>query len=247
MALAERALAARFNRPGHAIVDHNTYALVSDGDLMEGLSAEAASLAGHLKLGKLIYLYDSNGISLDGPTSLSFDTEDVAARYRAYGWQVLDVANGDSDVEAIHQAIVEARRETAKPSLIIVHTTIGYGSPAKQGTSDAHGSPLGPKEVAATKTALGFDPAKSFDVPADAGAHLLNARERGAAAHRAWTQRFAVWAKQFPELAEEWRRTQARELPRGSRARSAGLGRRRSGRDARRRRQGPECARRAPA
>ncbi len=213
MALAERALAARFNRPGHAIVDHHTYALVSDGDLMEGLSSEAASLAGHLKLGKLIYLYDSNGISLDGPTSLSFDNEDVAARYRAYDWQVLEVANGDSDVEAIHQAIVEARRETAKPSLIIVHTTIGYGSPAKQGTSDAHGSPLGPKEVAATKTALGFDPAKFFDVPADAGAHLGSARERGAAAHRAWQQRFDVWAKQFPELAQEWRRTQARELP----------------------------------
>ncbi len=213
MALAERALASRFNRPGHMIVDHHTYALVSDGDLMEGLSAEAASLAGHLKLGKLIYLYDSNGISLDGPTSLCFDSEDVGARYRAYGWQVLEVADGDTDIEAIHNAISEARRETQKPSMIIVRTTIGYGSPAKQGTADAHGSPLGPKEVAATKERLGCDPTKSFDVPADAAAHLGTARERGAGGHRAWTQRFQVWAKAFPELAEEWRRIHARELP----------------------------------
>ena len=213
MALAERALASRFNKPGHTIVDHHTYALVSDGDLMEGLSSEAASIAGHLKLGKLIYLYDSNRISLDGPTSLAFDGEDVAARYRAYGWQVLDVKDGDTDVEAIHQALVEARRETRRPSLIVVHTTIGYGSPAKQGSSDAHGSPLGPKEVAATKERLGFDPSRSFHVPADAAAHLGSARERGAAAHRAWSQRFEVWAKSFPELAAEWHRTQARELP----------------------------------
>ena len=213
MALAERALSHRFNKPGHMIVDHHTYALVSDGDLMEGLSGEAASIAGHLKLGKLIYIYDSNGISLDGPTSLSFDSEDVGARYRAYGWQVLDVADGDTDVEAIHAALVEARSDTQRPSLIIVHTTIGYGSPAKQGTSDAHGSPLGPKEVAATKERLGFDPSKSFFVPADAAAHLGSARERGAAARRAWTQRFELWAKAFPELAAEWRRTQARELP----------------------------------
>ena len=213
MALAERALASRFNRPGHTIVDHQTYALVSDGDLMEGLSSEAASLAGHLKLGKLIYLYDSNGISLDGPTSLSFDSEDVGARYKAYGWQVLDVAQGDTDIDGIHAAIVEARREAQRPSLIIVHTTIGFGSPAKQGTCDAHGSPLGPKELAVTKSALGFDPMKSFFVPPDAAAHLGTARERGASAHRAWQQRFEVWAKAYPELAAEWKRTQARELP----------------------------------
>ncbi len=213
MAIAERALAQRFNRPGHTIVDHHTYALVSDGDLMEGLSAEAASLAGFLKLGKLIYLYDANGISLDGPTSLCFDSEDVGARYRAYGWHVVDVANGDTDLDAIHQAIVEARRETQRPSMIIVHTTIGYGSPAKQGTSEAHGSPLGAKELGVTKTALGFDPSKFFEVPPDAAAHLGTARERGGSAHRAWKQRFDVWAKAFPELAEEWRRTQARELP----------------------------------
>jgi transketolase len=213
MALAERLLAARFNKPGHTIVDHHTYALVSDGDLMEGLSGEAASLAGHLQLGKLIYLYDCNGISLDGPTSLAFDTEDVGARYRAYGWQVLEVKDGDTNVDAIDRALSEARRDSLRPTLILVRTTIGYGSPAKQGTSEAHGSPLGPKEVALTKEKLGFDPTKSFEIPADARAHLLSAKERGAAAHRAWKQRFDSWAKAFPELAAEWRRTQARELP----------------------------------
>lgn len=215
MAMAERALAHRFNRPGHTIVDHRTYAIVSDGDLMEGISAEAASLAGHLKLGKLIYLYDCNHISLDGPTSLAFSTEDVGARYAAYGWQVLHVDKGDTDLEAIDRAIAAAEADTARPSIIVVRTTIGYGSPKKQGTSEAHGSPLGPDEVAAAKKALGFDPAESFDVPNEAGTHLRSAVERGAQQQAEWDARFARYAEAHPELAAEWRRVVAGELPAG--------------------------------
>lgn len=215
MAMAERALAHRFNRPGHTIVDHRTYAIVSDGDLMEGISAEAASLAGHLKLGKLIYLYDCNHISLDGPTSLAFSTEDVGARYAAYGWQVLHVEKGDTDLTAIDQAITAAEADTARPSIIVVRTTIGYGSPKKQGTSEAHGSPLGPDEVAAAKKALGFDPAKSFDIPKEAGTHLRSAVERGAQQQAEWGARFERYAEAHPDLAAEWRRVVAGELPAG--------------------------------
>jgi transketolase len=215
MAMAERALAHRFNRPGHTIVDHRTYAIVSDGDLMEGISAEAASLAGHLKLGKLIYLYDCNHISLDGPTSLAFSTEDVGARYAAYGWQVLHVEKGDTDLAAIDRAIADAEADTARPSIIVVRTTIGYGSPKKQGTSEAHGSPLGPDEVAAAKKALGFDPAKSFEIPKEAGAHLRSAVERGAQQQAEWDARFARYAEAHPDLAAEWRRVIAGELPAG--------------------------------
>jgi transketolase len=215
MAMAERALAHRFNRPGHTIVDHRTYALVSDGDMMEGLSAEAASLAGHLKLGKLIYVYDSNHISLDGPTSLAFSTEDVGARYAAYGWQVLHVEQGDTDLAAIDRALREAEAETTRPSIVIIQTTIGFGSPKKQGTAEAHGSPLGADEVAAAKRTLGFDPEKSFFVPPEAGAHLRSAIERGAAQQAEWDQRFARYAAAHPDLAAEWRRVQAGELPAG--------------------------------
>ena len=215
MAMAERVLAHRFNRPGHAIVDHRTYAIVSDGDLMEGVSGEAASLAGHLKLGKLIYLYDCNHISLDGPTTLAFSTEDVAARYAAYGWQVLKVVDGDRDLAAIDRAISEAEAEAVRPSIIVVQTTIGFGSPKKQGTSEAHGSPLGPDEVAAAKEVLGFDPGKSFFVPPEAGAHLRSAVERGAAAEGEWSKRFETYAKAHPDLAAEWRRVVSGELPVG--------------------------------
>jgi len=215
MAMAERALAHRFNRPGHTIVDHRTYALVSDGDLMEGISAEAASLAGHLKLGKLIYVYDCNHISLDGPTSLAFSTEDVGARYAAYGWQVLHVKNGDTDLAAIDCAISEAEADTMRPSIIVIQTTIGFGSPKKQGTSEAHGSPLGPDEVAAAKRTLGFDPEKSFVVPPEAGAHLRSAVERGASQQAEWENQFAIYASAHPDLAAEWRRALAGELPAG--------------------------------
>ena len=215
MAMAERALAYRFNRPGHVLVDHRTYAIVSDGDLMEGVSAEASSLAGHLKLGKLIYLYDCNHISLDGPTSLAFSTEDVAARYAAYGWQVLKVLNGDTDLAAIDRALSEAEADTTRPSIVVVQTTIGYGAPNKQGTSEAHGSPLGPEEVAAAKRALGFDPAKFFYVPVEAGTHLRAAIERGSILENEWNERFALYASSYPDLAEEWRRVQSGALPKG--------------------------------
>lgn len=215
MAMAERALAYRFNRPGHVLVDHRTYAIVSDGDLMEGVSAEASSLAGHLKLGKLIYLYDCNHISLDGPTSLAFSTENVAARYAAYGWQVLKVLNGDTDLAAIDRALSEAEADTTRPSIVVVQTTIGYGAPNKQGTSEAHGSPLGPEEVAAAKRALGFDPAKFFYVPVEAGTHLRAAIERGSILENEWNERFALYASSYPDLAEEWRRVQSGALPKG--------------------------------
>lgn len=140
MAIAERALAARFNKPGHELFDHHTYALIGDGDVMEGVAQEAASLAGHLKLGKLICLYDANDVTLDGPASMAF-TEDVAKRYEAYGWHVQTVKDGNTDLTAIDAAIAAAKAETGRPSLIVVKTTIGYGSPHKAGKSSAHGSP----------------------------------------------------------------------------------------------------------
>jgi transketolase len=214
MAIAERFLAARYNKPGHTIVDHHTYCLLGDGDLMEGISGEAASLAGHLKLGKLICLYDDNLISLDGPTSLSF-TEDVAKRYEAYGWHVQRVVKGDTDLDGIDKAIAAARAETGRPSLILVRTTIGFGAPHKAGSQHAHGAPLGPEEVAGTKKALGFDPDQHFVVPDDAGRHLKSAVDRGARAQGEWQARFDAWAKAFPELAAEWKAAWAGELPAG--------------------------------
>ncbi len=215
MAVAERALAHRFNRPGHTIVDHRTYAIVSDGDLMEGISAEAGSLAGHLRLGKLIYLYDCNQVSLDGPTSLTFSTEDVAARYQAYGWQVLQVADGNTDIDAIDAAISAAEADTARPSLIVIRTTIAYGSPHKHGTSEAHGSPLGVEEVKLTKQALGWDPDRSFDIPAPALAHFRSALERGERVEAQWQERFDAYAQAYPDMAQEWRRVIRGDLPDG--------------------------------
>jgi transketolase len=172
MAMAERWLAARFNRKGRILVDHHTYAIVSDGDLMEGIGYEAASLAGQLELGRLIWLYDANDVSLDGPLSLSFDHEDVAARFAAQGWHVQTVADGNEDLQAIDQALDAAKAEKGKPSLIVVKTTIGYGSPNKAGTSDAHGSPLGVEEVALTKRALGWTETEPFSVPDATRAHF---------------------------------------------------------------------------
>jgi transketolase len=214
MAMAERALAARFNRPGHAVVDHRTFALVSDGDLMEGISSEASSLAGHLGLHKLVYLYDDNHVTLDGPTSWTF-TEDVGKRYEAYGWQVLHVEDGDTDLEAIDAALAKAVGQDERPTLIRVRTTIGFGSPHKAGTSKAHGSPLGAEEVALTKKALGWTSEQTFDVPADALAQFRGAREKGAAAQADWERRFAEWAKASPELAGEWRDGAGGDLPEG--------------------------------
>ncbi|MEZ4359162.1 MAG: transketolase [Kofleriaceae bacterium] len=213
MAMAEKYLATQFNRPGHAIIDHFTYALVSDGDVMEGVAAEAASLAGHLGLGKLIYLYDANDITLDGPLSLIM-SEDVGARYAAYGWHVQHVADGDRDLAGLDRALTAAREETSRPSIIIVRTTIGFGSPKKAGTSAAHGSPLGEAEVAATKAALGWDPAAQFLVPAEVAAHL-DARERGGAQRAAWLRKLEAWRAAHPELAAELERGLAGELPDG--------------------------------
>jgi transketolase len=214
MAIAERFLAQHFNEEGHTIVDHFTYALVSDGDLMEGISHEAASLAGHLGLGKLIYLYDANDVTLDGPADLTF-TEDVAARYETYGWHVQTVEDGDTDLEAIDAAITLAKTETARPSLIVVKTTIGFGSPAKAGTAACHGAPLGADEVRATKEALDWDPDATFHVPDEVRARSMALSARGVDAHHAWSQRFHAWSKDHPEQADAWRRAIAGELPKG--------------------------------
>jgi len=203
MALAEAYLANYFNRPGYNVVDHYTFALVSDGDLMEGVCAEAASLAGHWGLGKLIYLYDSNDITLDGAARMTF-TEDVQMRFRAYGWHTLEVADGN-DVNAISAAIAQAKAVTDKPTLITVHTIIGYGSPNKAGTSAAHGSPLGKEEVRLTKEALGW-PQEDFYVPGEALEHFREAVQRGAQQQADWQTLFAAWRAAYPELAAEWER-----------------------------------------
>jgi len=212
MAIAERALAARFNRPGHDIVNHRTFAIVSDGDLMEGISGEASSLAGHLKLGKLTFLYDDNQVTLDGPASLAF-SEDVARRYEAYGWQVLKVADGNTDLPAIDEAVQRAKLEQSRPTIILVRTTLGYGSPNKAGTSEAHGSPLGKEEVALTKKALGWEWKEAFFVPPEALDNFRIAVRRGADLQSDWERRFAAYEKSYPELAAEWRRRERGELP----------------------------------
>lgn len=212
MAIAERALAHRFNTPQFKVVDHFTYAIISDGDVMEGVTAEAASLAGHLKLGKLICLYDANDVTLDGPASLSF-SEDVGRRYESYGWHVQTVKQGDSDLAGLADAIANAKRETEKPSLVIVKTTIGFGSPAKAGKSSSHGSPLGPDEVAKTKTAYGWDSAQHFFVPPEAQTQFRAALDTGGKARASWEAHFADYEKKHPELAKEWHRVWKGELP----------------------------------
>ena len=214
MAVAERALAARFNRPGHEIVNHRTFAIVSDGDLMEGISGEASSLAGHWKLGKLTFLYDANQVTLDGPASMAF-TEDVARRYEAYGWQVLRVEDGNTDLDAIDEALQRATFDAGRPSIIIVRTTLGYGSPHKAGTSEAHGSPLGKEEVALTKKALGWEWEEPFFVPPEALEQFRAAVGRGRDAQAQWEQRFARYEREFPDLAGEWRRRREGGLPQG--------------------------------
>jgi transketolase len=213
MAIAEAFLAARFNRPGHAIVDHYTYAIVSDGDLMEGVASEAASLAGHLQLGKLIYLYDDNDISIDGSTDFTF-TEQVDKRFDAYGWHVQEVGDGN-DVPAIDAALRAAQTEYTKPSLIIVHTHIAYGSPGKQDTAEAHGAPLGAEEVKRTKEFLGWPQEPTFYVPEEALALFRRAVERGRTWEAEWQSRFASYAAVYPDLAAEWQRALQRELPPG--------------------------------
>jgi transketolase len=211
MAIAERFLAAHFNRPGHTIVDHYTYGIVSDGDLMEGVSHEAASLAGHLRLGKLIYLYDDNRISIEGSTDLTF-TEDRALRFRAYGWHVQQIDDGN-DVEAITRAIRAAREEAECPSLIGVRTHIGYGSPNKQDTAEAHGAPLGADEVKLTKQNLGWPLEPAFLIPGEALDCFRQAAREGEKRENEWNACFESYEKGYPQLAEEWKRAISGELP----------------------------------
>ena len=213
MALAEAYLAKYFNRPGREIVNHHTYVVVSDGDLMEGVCLEAAALAGHWGLGKLIFLYDDNEITLDGAADMTF-TEDVAGRFRAMGWHASRVADGN-DLAAISAALTEAKAIADQPSLIAIRTVIGYGSPNKGGTSDAHGSPLGDDEVALAKQTLGWPATESFHVPGEALEHFRSAIDAGAAAEAAWEEGFAAWRADFPELAAEWDRAMAGEFASG--------------------------------
>ena len=212
MAIAEAKLAADFNKPGFEIVDHYVYAIVTDGDLMEGLTSEAASLAGHLKLGKLIYLYDDNGISIEGSTEIAF-TEDRAARFEAYGWHVQSVDNGN-DVEAIHAAIIAAKADD-RPSLIVCKTTIGYGLPTKQGTEAAHGAPPGEEELAKAKELAGWDPTEKFYIPEDVAEHFLEIKNAGEIAEKEWDKKFSQYHAKFPSEAAEFDRRMDGKLPAG--------------------------------
>ena len=212
MAIAERFLAAYFNRPGHAIVDHFTYSIVSDGDLMEGAAAEAASLAGHLKLGKLIYLYDDNHITIEGNTDLTF-SENVPQRFEAHGWHAQEVDG--NDLCALANALSAARAEAHRPSLLCVRTHIAFGSPNKQDTAAAHGASLGKEEVELTKKSLGWPIGPDFHVPPAALAVFREAVERGQAHQAQWQERLDAYRAAFPELAAEWQRALDGELPSG--------------------------------
>jgi transketolase len=210
MAIAERHLAARFNRGGHTLVDHFTYVLAGDGDLMEGVAMEAASLAGHLGLGKLICLYDSNHVSLAASTDLAF-TEDVGGVFAASGWHVQSVADGN-DLDAVDRAVAAAQAVADQPSLIVVRTHIGFGSP-KQDSFAVHGSPLNAAEVEATKRALGYPSLEPFHVPEEARSHCRASVGRGAQQEAAWKRAFDSYAQAHPDLAKEWQRALKRELP----------------------------------
>lgn len=211
MAISERYIAGRFNRPGHTVVDHYTYAIISDGELMEGLSHEAASLAGHLGLGKLIYLYDDNHISIEGNTDITF-TEDQTSRFEAYGWHVQEVENAN-DLDALENAILAAQDRRDKPSLISVRTHIGYGSPNKQDTPGAHGEPLGPEEIRMTKQNLGWPVEPPFFVPSEALDHFRQAIEKGRDIQDRWVERFRTYQEAYPEPAAEFERWSRGELP----------------------------------
>ncbi len=213
-AVAEAHLAATFNREGHGIVDHYTWFICSDGDLMEGISHEAASFAGHFKLGKLIGFYDDNRITIDGSTDLTF-SDDTALRFKGYGWQVLHIADVN-DLAAIDQVIAEAKADTTRPTLVVTRTHIGYGSPKKQDSASAHGEPLGADEVVATKKALGWPrPEETFYVPEEALANWRKARERGAVAHAKWNEQFNAYRAAFGADAAELDRRLAGRLPDG--------------------------------
>jgi transketolase len=204
MAIAERMLASRFNRPGHEIVDHRTWVIAGDGDMMEGVASEAASLAGHLGLGRLTVLYDDNHISIEGSTDIAF-CEEVGARFASYGWQVLYVENGN-DVEELSAALKATIAEEQGPTLIQVRTSIGYGSPGKQDTAEAHGAPLGPQEVAATRRNLGWESQEPFVIPDDVYAHYREIAERAHMHRRDWDQRLARYADEHPKAAAAFER-----------------------------------------
>ena len=209
MAIAERMLASSYNRPGHELIDHRTFALCSDGDLMEGIASEAASLAGTLELGKITYLYDDNEISIEGETDLAF-RESVPERFGSYGWHVVGPVDGN-DLDALEQAIAEGVNETGKPSLVVVKTVIGYGSPNKAGTASAHGEPLGEDEVAGAREALGWN-YPPFEVPGDVTEFMARAVRRGASLESAWENSLLEYESEFPDLAVALRRDLAGEL-----------------------------------
>lgn len=211
MAIAERRLAAEFNRPGYPIVNHYTYIYSGDGCMMEGITSEAASLAGHLKLGKLICFYDDNQVTIDGSTELAF-TEDVGKRFEAYGWQVLQVKEGNR-IEMISEAISEARQETERPSLIMVRTEIGYGSPNKQGTAAVHGAPLGAEEVVKTKKNLGWPLEPDFYIPTEVYEHFAGFKEPLRARMEEWRALFGDYRSEYPELAEKWEAWLSGQVP----------------------------------
>lgn len=213
MAIAERYLASHFNRPEHDIVNHYTYAICSDGDLMEGVSHETASLAGHLKLGKLIYFYDDNHISIEGSTDLAF-TENRVGRFEAYGWHVQQIDDGN-DIEALEKAIQVAQEARDRPSFIAVRTHIGYGSPNKQDTASAHGEPLGAEEIRLTKENLGWPLEPEFLIPDEALKLFRQALEKGEQWEKEWRDRFSSYEKAYPELAKEWEQWMNTELPGG--------------------------------
>ncbi|HCK34610.1 MAG: transketolase [Longimicrobiales bacterium] len=211
LALAERWLAKRYNRPGHEVVDHFTYALCSDGDMMEGVSHEAAAIAGHQKLGKLIWIFDDNRITIDGGTELSSSTNQ-AKRFEAYDWHVTHVSDGN-DLEEIDRAIIEAKRESERPSLIVVRTTIGYGSPGKAGTSAAHGAPLGQDEIIKTKENLGYPSLEPFHVENSTREHWAACLENGRKLQEDWQKRFSLYQEQAPDFAAEFLQVMSGELP----------------------------------
>src|ERR1700728_168354 len=204
MAIAERFLAERFNRPGQKIVDHHTYAVCSDGDLMEGISQEAASIAGHFGLGKLVVCYDDNRITIDGSTTISFDGENHAARLEADGWHVQRVEDSE-DLDALEAALAAGRDESERPSFIAIRSHIAYPAPNAVDTAASHGSALGEDEVRATKEAMGFDPDRHFWVDERVYEHM-SLRDSGAKAHGEWQERYESWRKAFPELGEDWDR-----------------------------------------
>jgi transketolase len=213
MAIAERFLANRYNRPDHTIVDHHTYVICSDGDLMEGVSSEAASIAGFLKLGKLIYFYDNNHITIEGSTDLAFG-EDVGRRFEGYHWHVQHIEDVN-DLASLEAAILAAQAETERPSLIIARTHIAYGSPNKHDTAGAHGSPLGVDEILLTKRNLGWPSEEPFYEPEEVIAFYRQAIERGAAQEKAWHEQYAAYRAAYPELAAQWEREMSGQLPEG--------------------------------